>query len=284
MRYFSLVATARGLASCDMDQGVHSVERAVSILRALGEPEAVDPSLVHENEHEGLPLSAIAKLVELSPSTTHRIIRTLVGTHFVEQDPLTERYRLGPLAGVLGRSYLASVGLERAQPILRKLCVATGESVSLAVFQNGAAHVVLQEHSSHALRVDHLAGKELSLHASAMGKVLVAFSETQLSDAIANLGELEKFTPNTVSEASELIAHLELVKKQGFATNEGERYEGANGIAVPVLTSRATQTTTRYALGVQGPATRLTAERMAELVQPCRDAAAEIAALGIHVS
>ena len=276
MRYFSLVGSVPSLATWLMDNGVHSVERAVSILRTLGEPEVGDP--------EGLPLSAVAKLVGLSPSTTHRIIRTLVGTHFVEQDPLTERYRLGPLAGVLGRSYLASVGLERAQPILRKLCLATGESVSLAVFQNDAAHVVLQEHSSHALRVDHLAGSELSLHASAMGKVLIAFSETLASEAVAHIATLEKFTANTLSDPTEFRTHIEQVRQQGFATNEGERYDGANGIAVPVLTSSAPHATSRYALGVQGPATRLTAQRMAELVEPCREAAAEVAALGIHVS
>ncbi|MEY2627608.1 MAG: hypothetical protein RJB08_1367, partial [Actinomycetota bacterium] len=103
--------------------GVQSVARAVAILRTLAEPhpDGSQPA-------DGLALAAIAKSTALSPSTTHRLLRALIGEHLVEQDPATERYRLGPLAGVLGQGYLASAGLERAVPILRKLCRETDES------------------------------------------------------------------------------------------------------------------------------------------------------------
>jgi IclR family acetate operon transcriptional repressor len=104
---------------------VHSIERAVSILRVLADtPADADAT------HPGLALKTIAAEVHLSPSTTHRIIRTLVDTHLVIQDPVTERYQLGPLSGVLGRKYLSSIGLESVQPILQRLCTSTGESTS----------------------------------------------------------------------------------------------------------------------------------------------------------
>ena len=259
--------------------GVHSIERAVSILRVLADtPADADAT------HPGLALKTIAAEVHLSPSTTHRIIRTLVDTHLVIQDPVTERYQLGPLSGVLGRKYLSSIGLESVQPILQRLCTSTGESTSFAVLHNGTAHVVAQKHSSQALRVDHLSGSELSLHASAMGKVLLAFNAQVISETIQQLGKLEKFTESTITSVKELTAHIEEVKKQKFAMNIGERYDGANGIAVPVLAVEQSAQYSNYALGIQGPSTRLTPQRMNELVEACTKAAAEIAALGLSVA
>ena len=255
--------------------GVQSVTRAAAILRALAEPHA-DGS----QPADGLALATIAKTTGLSPSTTHRLLRALTGEHLVEQDPASERYRLGPLAGVLGQGYLASAGLERAVPILRKLCRETDESVSLATLHDTTALVVLQEHSPQPLRVDHLAGKELFLHASAMGKVLLAFGGSNANDAASSVGELQTFTATTIASRSALARELDAIRERGWATNEGERYEGANGVAVPVMSSGTA--TTSFALGIQGPATRLTAEHMTELVEICRRAASDIAALGIH--
>jgi IclR family acetate operon transcriptional repressor len=237
--------------------------------------------------HPGLALKTIAAEVHLSPSTTHRIIRTLVDTHLVIQDPVTERYQLGPLSGVLGRKYLSSIGLESVQPILQRLCTSTGESTSFAVLHNGTAHVVAQKHSSQALRVDHLSGSELSLHASAMGKVLLAFNAKGISETIQQLEKLEKlekFTENTITSVKELTAHIEEVQSHKFAMNIGERYDGANGIAVPVLAVEQSAQYSNYALGIQGPSTRLTPQRMHELVEACTKAAAEIAALGLSVA
>ena len=255
--------------------GVQSIARAAAILRTLAEPhpDGSQPA-------DGLALAVIAKLTTLSPSTTHRMLRTLINEHLVEQDPSTERYRLGPFAGVLGQGYLASAGLERAMPILRTLCRTTDESVSLATLQGTTALVVLQEHSPQPLRVDHLAGKELFLHASAMGKVLLAFGDTDTKTAADRPAELVKFTPTTITSRGALVRELDAIRGRGWATNEGERYEGANGVAVPVIAHGARSTS--FALGIQGPATRLTTERMSELVDICRRAAADIAALGIH--
>ena len=182
---------------------------------------------------------------------------------------------------MLGRKYLSSIGLESVQPILQRLCAATGESTSFAVLHNGTAHVVAQKHSSQALRVDHLSGSELSLHASAMGKVLLAFNAEGIPAAIQ---QLEKYTENTITSVKDLTAHIEQVKTQKFAMNTGERYDGANGIAVPVLTLEQSAQYSNYALGIQGPSTRLTPQRMHELVDACTKAAAEIAALGLSVA
>jgi len=255
--------------------GVQSVARAAAILRTLAEPHA-DGS----QPADGLPLAVIAKTTGLSPSTTHRILRALTTEHLVEQDTATERYRLGPFAGVLGQGYLSSAGLERAVPILRALCRQTDESVSLATLHGTTALVVLQEHSPQPLRVDHLAGKELFLHASAMGKALLAFSTTPPKELVAQLGDLARFTDHTITTPTAMVRELDAVRQRGYATNEGERYDGANGVAVPVLGPGASSTT--FALGIQGPSTRLSADRMEELADICRRAAVDIAALGIH--
>jgi DNA-binding IclR family transcriptional regulator len=180
---------------------------------------------------------------------------------------------------VLGQAYLSSAGLERAQPILRKLCRDTNESVSLASLHGKTALVVLQEHSPLPLRVDHLQGKELVLHASAMGKVLLAFGTSPVDTSVATLGPLEKFTERTFATAEALVDELRTIQTKGYATNHGERYDGANGVAVPVLASGSTSSA--YALGIQGPDARLNDARLNELLDMCRQAAADIAALNL---
>ena len=191
--------------------GVQSLARATAILRTLAEPHPDGSPAA-----AGLPLATIAKSTGLSPSTTHRLLRALATEHLVEQDSSTERYRLGPFAGVLGQSYIASAGLERAAPVLRKLCRETDESVSLATLHGNTALVVLQEHSNQALRVDHLAGRELFLHASAMGKVLLAFGDKPTKDAAASLADLPRFTAATITVKQALVRELDAVRDRGW--------------------------------------------------------------------
>jgi IclR family acetate operon transcriptional repressor len=252
---------------------VQSVQRAARILVAL-----VDTNDDPANTKDGQSVKSLAAETQLPVSTTHRLLRTLVDCHLVEQDSRTEKYRLGPLTGVLGQTYRRHSNLERVEELLTRLANDTGESVSLAALQDRTAIVISHVQSSHALRVGYSLGTNLTMHASAMGKALLAFSATNLEQSVIQLGQLESFTNNTITDPSDLLRELTKTKKTGFATNFAERFDGANGVAVPII---AKNEDCRFALGIQGPESRITRKRISELVAACVGYAEEISESGL---
>lgn len=227
-----------------------TVERAIAILNLF------------RTDHVSLGITSIARQTGLNLTTAHRLVRTLVYEHFMEQDPANEQYRLGPALAVLGQRAIAGSGIDRAKPTIDQVGEATGESVSVGVRGSGGVLVVLQSRSRHALRFEHPAGGAIDVHASAMGKVLLAFGETTLGSAIGELGRLARFTASTITTRAALVTELERVRSDGFATNRQERYDGVCGVAAPALDATGVA---RFAIGIQGPSVRLTDERLLEL-------------------
>jgi DNA-binding IclR family transcriptional regulator len=227
-----------------------TVERAIAILNLFRDTPA------------SLGITSIARQAGLNLTTAHRLVRTLVHEHFMEQDPTNEQYRLGPALAVLGRRAIEGSGIDRARPMTDRLSAATGESVSVGVRGSGGVLVILQSSSRHALRFEHPAGGAIDVHASAMGKVLLAFGETPPGTAIDELGRLARFTASTITTRAALVTQLERVRADGFATNRQERYDGVCGVAAPALDPMGVA---RFAIGIQGPSVRLTDERLLEL-------------------
>jgi DNA-binding IclR family transcriptional regulator len=248
--------------------GTQAVERAIAIMECF------------RRDAAPLGVSEIARAVGLNISTAHRLMKALVAAGFLEQDPITERYQLGIEIAVLGQRALEQAGYHLAKPVLSRLAVSTGESVSLGVRRNHEVVVVEQATSPQPLRFDHPSGAELQMHASGMGKVMLAFAEIAPDAAVAQLRDLPRFTDHTIVDRTELVRALMLVRGQGYAVNHEERYIGVNGVAAPVLAANGVA---RAAVGVQGPSMRMTASRIEEIAPLVRAAADEIAALAVRL-
>lgn len=221
-----------------------------------------------------LGITEIARLTGLNLSTAHRIVRALCAAQFMEQDPDNERYRLGAALLVLGQRALDHSGFGSALPILERLAETTGESTSLGIRRGDEVIVVLAAASRQRLRFDHATGAGIGLHASGMGKVLMAFSSDSPATSVRELPSLDRYTASTITSRDELVAELEQIREVGYAVNREERYSGVFGVAAPVLDRRGRA---RAAVGVQGPAVRLTGTSFTELSALVRDAANEIA-------
>lgn len=237
--------------------GAQAVERALGLLHCF------------ETERGELRISDLAKRSGLSVSTTHRLARTLCSAGLLIQNPMTERYGLGPALVVLGRRAEEDLGYDRALPALRALAEVSGESVNLGIRAGADVLVVLDVVSSSPLRFEQPVGTRVPVHTSAMGKCLLAFSSDPEAEVDA-LPELPRFTERTITDRPRLLAALEEVRHQGWAVNDGERVEGVRTVAVPVLRSDGTAA---GAIAVQGPATRLLDERISGVVDQLRSAA-----------
>jgi DNA-binding IclR family transcriptional regulator len=243
-----------------MRNSVQTVDRALQLLQAFETP-----------EHE-LGVTELAASLGVHKSTASRLAATLAARGFLERPPGSESFRLGPELGRLGRLALGGRDLvELARPAMERLAAETGETVNLAVLEGGEAVNVAQVDGRHIVGVGSWTGRRTGLHCTANGKALLAFSGPCTLPR-----RLESFTPRTITRLGDLERELAAVRNRGFATNVGELEEGLHAVAAPVLDSSGR---CHGALSVSGPSYRVPEERLGELGERCRLAAAEIGQL-----
>jgi DNA-binding IclR family transcriptional regulator len=230
-----------------MPRLVTAVERAARALFALAERE--------------LGTNELARRLGVDASTASRLLATLAASELVEQASETGRYRLGPGALRLGNAVLARLDLrEVARPHLLALAAETGETVTLSVPGEHDAFTVDFVQSSSSVQSVARIGRPSVGHATATGKVLLAFGDASPPD-----GPLQRFTPRTVVDLGQLAGELERARAQGWADAAGEREPDLNAIAAPIFDARGELAAI---LGVQGPASRLDRPAMDAALPP----------------
>jgi DNA-binding IclR family transcriptional regulator len=215
---------------------VAAVERALTVLDALAEAGEVGT-----NE--------LARRTQINASTVSRLLATLAARGLVEHDPETGRYRLGLRLLQLGNAVLGRLDLRRvARPQLEALVAETGETATLSAPGERDAITVDFVQSGASVQSVARVGRPSIAHATATGKVLLAFGAVELPKP-----PLELFTPRTITDSRALEREIERVRERGYADAVGEREEGLNAIAAPVREARGSLAAI---LGVQGPSSR----------------------------
>jgi IclR family acetate operon transcriptional repressor len=232
--------------------GAQSVERAIAVLRALEAGGA-----------QGAGVTDVAHDTGLTASTAHRLVRALCAEGLAVQDPASGRYQLGPALVVLGQQAARTLGYDRLRPLVARLVEATGESANLGILVGGDVLVVLDVPSPQPLRFDQDSGTRVPAHTSAMGKALLAFAEDPEA-AVAALPHLERRTERTITDRQALIEHLAATRRRGWSLNDGERDVGVLAIGAPV---HRRDGSVGAAVAIQGPASRLTDERLPTLAE-----------------
>src|SRR6266849_2239426 len=201
---------------------IQSIDRATAILKAL----ASGP--------RRLGVSELAERLGLARPTVHGLLQTLQTHGFVEQDRHSDKYQLGPGLLQLGYSYLDLNEL-RARSIQYSDRLAARASAAVRVgVMHGSSVVVVH----HVFKPDAAfgvleVGLQLPLHASALGKAILAYSPAQLvDDALAE--QLAVLTKRTLDPAA-LRRELAIVRDQGIATERDEAVLGESSAAAPIF-------------------------------------------------
>ncbi len=218
-------------------------------------------------------VSAIAARLGLAKNNVFRILATLEARGYVEQDRQSERYRLAPGSLRLGLALLEQVGLTRqARPVLDALAAETGEPARLGVLRGHAAvYIAAGEPPRGAVQVVLPLGVPLPLHATAIGKLLLAHEPAELGRLLDGRQPLPAYTPATVVDPSALFARLRELAAAGIAVDEGEYEADVHCVAAPV---RDYARRVVAAISLSGPAVRVTRQRLdGELVPRLRAAA-----------
>ena len=238
-----------------------SRQRVASVARALALLDEVARS------DSGLGVNELARRIGVNPSTASRLLATLEADGFVERSP-EGPYRLGLKLVELSDRVLGQLDVrERARPWLTWLVEETGETATLSVPGGGQAITVDFVPSSSSVVSMARVGRPSVAHATAAGKVMLAFSGSALPE------ELTAFTERTITDPAALAAELEAVRASGIAEAVGEREPDLNALAGAVFGRGGDLVAI---LGLQGPAARLPAHTRRGLREPLRKAASEL--------
>jgi len=210
-----------------------------------------------------LGTNEIARRTGINASTVSRLLATLAEGGLVSFNEETGRYRLGSTLMVYGNLVHSRLDTRQAlRPLLEILAKRTGETTTLSAPSSpDAVTIDFVQAPGSVVSVAEL-GRPSVAHATAAGKVGLAFGDTELPP-----GRLVRFTDRTITDRARLEAELDEVRRQGYARAEGEREPDLNAIAAPVL--RLGGGLAAIA-GVQGPSSRFDSKTMAEAAQRLR--------------
>lgn len=201
---------------------IQSVDRAIRVLTVL-------------QGARRMSLSELATRLELAPSTTHGIVRTLVEHGMVVQERGSSRYQLGPAVLRLGNVYLDTLELRsKTIPWAEDLARRTGLAVRTGVLLVDDVVIIHHEPRPDGSRQMPEVGIVIPVHASALGKAMLAFLPDD-AERVLTSGVLRSMTGETLTSPQELRAQLEEVRSTGIAVEQDEAVLGESAIASPVF-------------------------------------------------
>jgi len=247
------------------DSSVRAIDRAAAILGAFSV------------ENPELSLTDLAKAANMAPSTTHRILASLVANRLIERNGDLRLYRLGSSAVSIGSAAMWNYRpAEVISEVLAELRDETHESIGLSRKTGNDALVVARAQSPLPLAANVRVGTLFPGHATSAGRVLLAGQTDEELIAHFSGARLEALTPSTPTSIEELLPLIQQARECGFATEHGQYATGLACIAVPVPVASGGPT---MAIGISASAARWDLDGLETLAPRLQKAATKVAAL-----
>jgi IclR family acetate operon transcriptional repressor len=237
---------------------VQSVTRAFNLLEQLADAGGI------------MGLSDLAAKLELPVPTIHRLMHTLVGHGLARQMP-SRQYALGPRLIRLGAVATQISGVW-AQPVLDALVRDLGETVNMASLESDKMIYIAQAASPHVMRMFTEIGRRVYCHSTGVGKAVLATLSDDRVRAMAGRVGMPQQTDRTMTDIDSLLEDLNVIRRRGYAIDEGEQELGVRCYAVAIP-----NTVAPTALSVSGPAVRMTPELRERAIPQLLQAARRLA-------
>lgn len=242
---------------------VRAIDRALDVFEAISD--APDGQTVLEIAHQ----------TQLPLSTVYRIVETLKRRKYLTELPSGGRLGIGPALLKVAAAYSTPRDLkEIAHPVMASLAAEVKETTNLAIAESDAIVYLHQVEAPEMLmRMFMQTGVRAPAHASGVGKVLLAWSDDNQAGRLLESVDFRLYTNRTISNLPQLEHELERVRTQGYALDDEEREVGVRCVAVPVFTPT---NQLLAGLSASGPTSRVTHNRVPELVEQLKRAASVI--------
>jgi DNA-binding IclR family transcriptional regulator len=241
---------------------VPSLERGLKILEILVKSRA------------GLSLSQITRQLGLPKSSVHCLLRTFENAGYVYRDATCGKYRVSLSICDLARQALQNISLrDQARQPLHRLAERTGLTVHMAVLEQGSCVLVEKVTPPGVSRTATWLGKQLALHCTAVGKVLLAYStEADAEQLITNQGFI-RYNDNTICSVRQLKSELETIRLRGYALDDEEEEIGIRCLGAPIFNDHQQAIA---ALSIVGDTLRICEETLPYLHREVIDAAKQV--------
>jgi DNA-binding IclR family transcriptional regulator len=209
---------------------------------------------------QGLSLAELTQILSYPKSTIHHMLSTFAPHDYVSQDPETRKYRLGFKFLSVSRVILDNMDIRKiAHKHLRDLHQKCSEAVHLYILRNGYLVCLDKiQDPGGGLSLATYVGFRTDPHAAASGKVLLSELSREAVEHIYKDRPLRVYGKNGITTINQLFDELENVRKQGYALDNEEYYEGARCVAAPVKAGGRIQA----AISVTGSIFTMTMDRI----------------------
>ena len=243
----------------DKTSPIQVIDRMAALLDALAAQDS------------GASLKILAAETGLHPSTTFRILASLIQRGFVARDE-AGLYLLGP--HLLQLAAKVRVGLDVravARPEMEWLRDQVGETVNLTVRQGDEMVYVERVTPNRMMRVEQLIGSRAPLHVTAVGKLMLGEAGAAATRDYARRSRLPAYTANTRHTIQSLLEDIGVSTARGYALDDEEAELGVGCIGALVRDASGTAVA---GLSVSAPIER----RRTEWVSLVQEAARRISA------
>jgi len=238
-----------------------TLERGLKVLRAF------------DASHAEMQLSEVAAMTGLSPAVARRCLNTLVQLGYVAQ--YGRKFLLRPEVLAFGSAYLSSMNIENVVlPPLQKVRDQTGDSSSMAVLSGTDILYVAHVSTNRRIRLGANVGTRFPIHATSLGRVLLAFQGEEAIARYLAAADLARFTERTITSAETLEKRLGQARETGYDSALDELDYGIVSVSVPVFDS---QRRAVASINCSTSTTRISQDELVRTRLPLlREAAAEI--------
>lgn len=188
------------------------------------------------SQKKSLTISEISRILDIPKSSTSEILYTLVEKEFLEIDNAElKNFKLGIKIFEIGSSFLGKTDFHRfARPYLEDLMDKSGETVFLAIENNGKIVYLDKAEGLSSIRTTCVIGESNLMHYTGLGKALLATYSLERVKEIVNMYPLSKKTDYTITNFQDLIEDLEKIRKRGYSIDDREGVEELFCIAAPI--------------------------------------------------
>ena len=207
---------------------------------------------------KGKTLQEVKEDLEISQTTTYRILNTMVRLEYLIYDEDSRRYKLSRKLLTLGfRALNEHQLLETVYPHLRNLRDCVKETVCFGVMGEEKGIFIDQAQGLHAFSFTLSPGKPFKLHCSAPGKAIMAYLPNNVRDRYLSYMDFKQYNERTITSREDYLKELEEVLQKGYAMDNEEELSGVICIGAPIFNYRGYPC---GAIWISGPKDRLPEE------------------------
>jgi len=240
-----------------------SIKKALMILSAF------------ERQNREMGIVELSQKLEFHKSMVSRMVKVLTASQFLQQNPQTGKYSLGPAISRLSRSLNQSLKSDLvyiAKPFLDMLRDELEDTVVLEILSGKSMVMAYVAEGPRMVRLAGNIGDRVPFHAAAGAKAFLAFSNKEDRDLLLET-PLQSFTTNTITDIETLYAHFKEIRRLGYAYDGEELDEGTCAVGAPVFNHERKAVA---AVVVAGPAQAITGKKDSSVVMGLKETAAKI--------